>query len=192
MQRGRLETGGMSNAERVLRALGARLNRVVELVLYGRAALQLGFPNPPGEYAQSRDVDVVLWLGQADELAATTNFWESVEAVNREFSHEELYLSHLFEETQVVLRPDWRKYCVRIPGDWPNLALRRLGDLDLFLSKLMRDDPVDLADARFIVERARLTTEQIRSAIQSARVPDIPEVQEQFALCSKRVLPPQS
>jgi hypothetical protein len=70
MQRRRLEAGGMSNAERILRALDSHLNQVVELTLYGRAALQLGFPNPPEEYARSHDVDVVLWLGQAEELAA--------------------------------------------------------------------------------------------------------------------------
>ena len=41
----------MSNAELILRAVDARLDCVVDLTLYGRAALHLGFPHPPLEYA---------------------------------------------------------------------------------------------------------------------------------------------
>ena len=65
---------GASNAHRILTALGARLNADVELTLYGRAALHLGFPNPPAEFALSSDVDAVLWIGQAQALADQTNF----------------------------------------------------------------------------------------------------------------------
>ncbi len=179
----------MSNAVKLLRALDARLTRPVELTLYGRAALQLGFENPPAEYAASRDVDIVLWMGQAEALASGGNFWQAVDAVNRQFANEELYITHLFEESQVVLQPDWRENRRPLPGDWPQLRLYRLGDLDLFLSKLMRDDPLDLADARFIVERARLSPDQISRAIQSANVPDIPEIRENFQRCARRFLP---
>ena len=41
-------------------------------------------------------------------------------------------------------------------------------DEDLFLSKLMRDDSQDLADARFIAERAGWTHLQIEAIIASA------------------------
>lgn len=178
----------MSNAERILRALDELLNSPVELTLYGRAALQLGFSDPPQQYAWSRDVDAVFWRGQAEQLAARTNFWEAVEAVNNQFADEQLYISHFFEEDQVVLRPDWREQRRRIGGEWRHLVLFRLGDVDLFLSKLMRDDPIDLADARFIVERAKLSPEQIRQAVASARVPPIAEIQEQFQRCASRFL----
>ncbi|MSR65318.1 MAG: hypothetical protein EXS18_05995 [Verrucomicrobiae bacterium] len=88
----------------------------------------------------------------------------------------------------MILLPAWRSNRVRIDGPWQHLSLYRLGDVDLFLSKLMRDDPIDQADVRFIVERAKLTQPQIETAIRHARVPAIPDIQEQFAICSKRFL----
>ena len=52
----------------------------------------------------------------------------------------------------------------------------------------MRDDPIDLSDARFIVRAGRLTRESITAAIACARLPASPEVREQFALASRRLL----
>ncbi len=95
----------MTNAGRILASLDAKLNAPVELTLYGRAALLLGFSDPPEQYAMSRDIDAVMPLGQAEELALATNFWEAVEQVNRELAERELYISHFFEEDQVVLTP---------------------------------------------------------------------------------------
>ena len=178
----------MTNAEKILAYLDAKLNAPVELTLYGRAALLLGFENPPKEYAISRDIDGVMWLGQAEELAETTNFWQTVEEVNRELADQELYVSHFFEEDQVVLKPEWRTHRVPIVGTWAHLKMYRLGNVDLFLTKLMRDDPIDRADAMFIVERAGLDQQTIRQAIEQARVPAIREIEEQFKICAARFL----
>lgn len=178
----------MTNAERILGALDARLNAPVELTLYGRAAILLGFENPPPEYAASRDVDAVLWLGQAEQLAQSSNFWEAVVEVNDKFRGQELYLSHFFEEDQVILTPLWRENRLQIAKRWKQLLLYRLGDADLFLSKLMRDDALDLADARFIAERASLDRAAIERALSMARVPAVPEIEEQFKICAARFL----
>ncbi len=175
----------MTNAAKLLAALDERLTCCVELTLYGRAALQLGFPNPAPEYALSRDVDAVMWIGQAEELIERTNFWEAIDQVNGLFADQELYISHFFEESQVILTPEWRSKRVRIRSSWNNLDLYRLGDEDLFLSKLMRDDPIDRADALFIVKAAPLSMDQIRRAIQLARIPPVPEIAEQFDRCSR-------
>ena len=79
--------------------------------------------------------------------------WEAVEEVNRELADQELYISHFFEEDQVILRPTWRDDRVRLPTSMGrNLVLYRLADLDLVLTKLMRDDPIDQADALFIAD----------------------------------------
>ncbi len=137
----------MTNAERLLAAVDERLTRKVELTLYGRAALHLGFPNPPKDYALSR-----------------------------------------FEESQVILTQEWRMKRVPVKGPWMNLDLFRLGNEDLFLSKLMRDDPIDRMDAQFIIESGRLTPEQVYNAIKSARIPTVPEIAEQFERCSRRFL----
>lgn len=178
----------MTDAERILAALDAKLNAPVELTLYGRAALLLGFEDPPGEFAASRDVDAVLWIGQAEELARGSNFWEAVAEVNEEFRAQEFYLSHLFEEQQVVLTPQWRENRLPLPRPLQRLTLYRLGNIDLFLSKLMRDDALDLADAQFIAQRAGLDRRAIQQAIHEARVPAVPEVEEQFRICAARFL----
>jgi hypothetical protein len=183
-----VEVGGVTNAERILTAVDERLHAEVDLTLYGRAALQLGFPAPAAEYALSHDVDGVLWVGQAEALAEQTDFWEAIEAVNGLLADQELYISHFFEETQVILTAEWRRNRVRIEGPWRHLILHRLGNIDLFLSKLMRDDPIDRADAAFIVQAGGLTQAEIRHAIRSARVPAIPEIQEQFDVCARRFL----
>ena len=52
----------------------------------------------------------------------------------------------------------------------------------------MRDDPIDRADAQFIVEAAHLSLSDITQAIAAARVPEIPEIQEQFKLASRKLL----
>lgn len=178
----------MTNAELLLHAVDDRLDETVDLTLYGRAALHLGFPNPPREYALSRDIDAVLWIGQAEALAAGGNFWTVIEDVNRLFADQELYISHFFEESQVILTPAWRTKRVPIAGAWKRLILHRLGNEDLLLSKLMRDDPIDRADADFIIRSAPFSADQVRAIIHSARVPKITELEEQFAICTRRFL----
>jgi hypothetical protein len=177
-----------NTATTILAALNSRLTSRIEMTLYGRAALQLGFSNPPEDFAVTRDVDAVLWIGQAEELLAGSNFWEAVEATNAALQDQELFISHFFGEDQVILRDDWKSRRVRIAAPWEHLDLFRLADVDLLLSKLMRDDPIDHADARFIVAAAGLTPAQIKEAIAAARIPDSAEIREQFALASRRLL----
>jgi hypothetical protein len=181
----------VNHAAQILAAIDARLNAAVELTLYGRAALALGFAQAPPEFALSRDVDAVLWVGQAEELKQHTNFWEIIEQVNEDLAGQELYISHLFTEDQVILRPDWRAHRVPLKGSWQRLTVLRLGDIDLLLSKLMRDDPIDRADALFIVRAAKLTPSQIEQAIRQARVPGLSEIREQFALACQKLLAAQ-
>ena len=178
----------MSTAAIILGALDAALHANVELTLYGRAALQLGFEQPLEEFAMTRDVDAVLWKGQPEELLAETDFWEAVEKTNAALSDQELFISHFFTEDQVILHPDWRDRRVFIDGPWARLSIYRLGDLDLLLSKLMRDDPIDQADALFIAQAGRLSLDQIRGALAAARLPESPEVREQFMSAQSRLL----
>jgi hypothetical protein len=186
-----MEAGLMSaagHARRLLTALDQELTARVELTLYGRAALHLGFPDGPPEFGLSRDVDAILYTGQAEELAASTNFWQALDTVNRQYAGDGLYISHLFVEDQVILSPWWRTRRLPVAGTWQMLRLWRLGNTDLLLSKLMRDDPIDHGDALFIVRSAGLTASHVREAILSARIPAIPELEEQFALASARLL----
>ena len=177
-----------SNAHRILTTLDGFLDSNVELTLYGRAAICLGFPTAPEEVAHSRDVDAVLWTGQAEELAERTNFWEALEKTNAALAADGLYISHLFVEDQVILRRCWRDCRAAIAGPWEKLRVSRLGDLDLLLSKLMRDDPQDLCDALTIAAAAPLSGEEISAALSEAIVPALPELEEQFAICRTKFL----
>lgn len=173
----------MSNAERLLRRLDELLDVHVDLTLYGRAALLLGYPDPKQEYALSQDVDAVLWIGQAEELERSGNFWAALEQVNDEFEDDGLYMTHLFDEDQVVLRPTWRDERVAIAGSFRRLVLHRLADADLLLSKMMRYDPTDLDDLAFVVSRSRLGPDDVAGIVGQARLPDSEEIREQVGLC---------
>jgi len=175
----------MTNAERILRRLDELLTEPAQLTLYGRAAMLLGFPNPKPEFARSMDVDVVLWLGQAEEFERSGNFWSALDRLNEEFEQSGLYMSHLFDETQVVLLPDWRNRRVAIPLACSRLSLSRLSDSDMMLSKMMRYDPVDLEDLAFIITAAGLSPAQVSQAVRHARIPESAEIHEQFELCKK-------
>ncbi|MES2705414.1 MAG: hypothetical protein V4726_02315 [Verrucomicrobiota bacterium] len=176
----------VTNAHRILSTLDALLDSSVDLTLYGRAALHLGLPNAPAEVAYSRDVDAVLWLGQAETLAETTNFWEALEKTNEALASDGLYISHLFEESQVILRPEWRRERARVAGTWVHLEIFRLADPDLLLSKLMRDDPQDLRDALTIASAAPMTLAEIETAMERAVVPSLAEIEEQFEICRRK------
>ena len=178
----------MTHAEHILCCLDGHLTSRVELTLYGRAALTLGFDETPQDYALSHDVDAVLWLGQAEALSESTDFWPAVEKTNDDLVEDDLHVSHFFTEDQVALLPDWRGNRVHLKGDWAHLDLYRLGNLDLVLSKLMRDDPIDQSDALFVIRRARLSADDIRAAIARVVLPDSEEVHEQFLSASARLL----
>ena len=176
------------NAQTILEELNRRLDVPVELTLYGRAAIQLGFAHPPADALLSLDVDAVLWIGQAEELNEKTNFWEAIDQVNEKLGNRGLYISHFFTEDMVVLRPDWRDKRKKIERPWEKLRLYRLADVDLLLSKLMRDDPQDQQDARFIAREAHLSKADVEAALQAARIPEVPELVEQFARASRRFM----
>ena len=173
----------MSNSLRLLKRLDELLDSPVELTLYGRAALELGFTAPKPEYSRSLDVDIVLWIGQAEELDDIGNFWKALEQLNEEFDADGLYISHLFEENQVILSRQWRRRRAAIPLSFSRLKLYRLSDMDLLLSKLMRYDPTDLEDILFIIASANLPPGDISLELANALIPDLPEIREQFHLC---------
>ena len=74
----------MTHAETILRALDRHLTEPVELILYGRAALVLGFEPPLSAAVFSMDVDVILSAEQSAALDSQPAFWEAIEATNAE------------------------------------------------------------------------------------------------------------
>jgi len=172
----------MTHAEIILRALDRHLAAPTNLVLFGRAALVLGFDPAPDHAALSLDVDAILPAPQSTALNSDPAFWEALEAANRDLEPSGLYLTHLFEEFQVILRPDWHENIVPITHpELSRLSLHRPADLDLLLTKMMRGrDPQDMADAEFIVVAGRLSPNAVARAISCARVPEVTEIQQAF------------
>jgi hypothetical protein len=172
----------MDNASLILETLDRHMNHPVRLILYGRAALQLGFANPPPDVAESKDVDAIIPLADLDQLSADESFWEAQEKTNHELRPTGLYITHLFQADQVFLRRDWEQHLVPIthpPTRW--LRLFRPATPDLILTKMMRgDDPQDMADVAFLIRHDRITPLQVESAMAEAVLPDLVELRDAF------------
>lgn len=179
----------MNNPERILATLDKSLDHQVSLVIYGRAAIALGFENAPDAVKHTLDVDGIIPLAQVPVFRADNNFWEAQEATNIELEKDGLYITHLFEADQVFLRRDWEQHLVPIarpPTRW--LRLFRPATLDLILTKMMRgDDPQDMADIAFLIRHDGLTPAQIESALAEAIIPDLVELRDAFECAKPRV-----
>lgn len=110
----------MDNPSLILKTLDEHLTQPARWVLYGRAALQLGFTDPPAGTAISKDVDAIVPLADVEQLSANQSFWDAQAATNTQLRPKGLYITHLFRADQVFLRPHWEQHLVPI-----HLARRR-------------------------------------------------------------------
>lgn len=172
----------MTNAERILQALDRHLDHEVTLVVYGRAAIVLGFDDPPEEVKQTLDVDVIIPLSQVERLSADKSFWDAQARANCELEEHGLYLTHLFAADQVFLRRDWERFLVplaRLQPRW--LRLFRPATVDLILTKMMRgNDPQDMAEVEFLIRHDKITPDQIEAAFAQAVIPCLQDLQVAF------------
>jgi hypothetical protein len=180
----------MTNAERIVKALDSLLDHEVSLVIYGRAAITLGFTNPPAAVAHSLDVDVVLRDSQMAALDADDQFWNAQAEVNAQLDPEGLYMTHLFGEQQVFLRRRWEREI--IPTLRPSLRFLRLfrpATIDLILTKMMRgNDEEDMQDVDFMIRHDRITRGQIEDAFRDAVIPDVVELRDAYERARPTVL----
>lgn len=175
------------NPSEVLLALDEELDHEVTLVLYGRAALCLGFAEPEAAFATTQDVDGIIRLSQLPGLMADDGFWEALERANQALDAKGLYITHLFSEDQVFLRPDWEKHLVSVNRPQTRwLRLFRPHPVDLILTKMMRgNDPQDMEDISFIIRQGEVSLTEMETAFTSVRMPDIQELRDAF----ERALP---
>jgi hypothetical protein len=179
----------MNNPEHILRTLDTKLTQPTRLILYGRAALALGFPPTTKDFASTQDVDALLPEIELPAVESDTGFWLALEEANAELEPSGLYMTHLFTDSQVILTPDWLNHLVPIPlAGLRQLRLFRPRILDLVLTKMMRVDPLDLADIRFLLLQEPMEGRLLENAFATARVPAIPEIQEAFSHNQKAVL----
>ena len=172
----------MDNPSRILQTVDRRLDHAVQLVLYGRAALWLGFNAAPPEAAKTQDVDAIISVAQSEELASDPQFWDAIEAANAELAEQGLYMTHLFSERDVFLRANWRQNIVaidRISLRW--IRLFRPSTIDLVLTKMMRgNDPQDMADAKFMIEHDKISRKQIEEAFAVMNPIELVELRDAF------------
>jgi hypothetical protein len=172
----------MINAERILGTLDHHLDHAVSLVIYGRAAIALGFDNAPETVARSLDVDAIIPVSETTRLREDANFWDAQDATNHELAKDGLYITHLFEADQVFLRRDWEEHLVPVTRPQTRwLRLFRPATLDLLLTKMMRgEDPQDLADIAFLIRHDQLSPAQIEDAFAAVVIPDLQELRDAF------------
>ena len=179
----------MNNPLLILQTLDRHLDHPVELTLYGRAALALGFPAHEPRHETTQDVDAIIPLAQLDELRADERFWNARDATNTELAERGLYLTHLFTEADVFLLPDWLERRVPIAVSFTRLKLLRPATIDLVLTKMMRGtDPEDLADIEFLLGHEPQAEAELRAAFARVRLPDIQELRDAFRAAQPKVL----
>lgn len=181
--------GSMTNAETIALHLDGLLDHEVSLVIYGRASIALGFNDVPEAIGRSLDMDVILRFSNAARLDADDQFWEAQAKLNADLEKRGLYMTHMFEENQVFLRPDWESQIAEVlRPPMRYLKLFRPHTIDLILTKMMRgDDPQDLSDIEFLIEHDRITREQMEPAFQTVLMPDIQELRDAFERALPRV-----
>ena len=174
----------------ILETLDSFLRHPVELTIFGKAALWLGFDGAPASFGATLDVDAIVPLRQSEALDQDTNFWTARDATNEALLARGLYVTHIFEERQIILRRDWVSHRVRLPRPRTrHLELYRPATLDLLLTKMMRGgDAVDLQDIAFIIHCDELQLADIEAAISSAVVPNVPEICELFDRAKSAVI----
>jgi hypothetical protein len=173
----------MNQPEHILRTFDRHLVRPTRMILYGRAALALGFPEAPPAFQSTMDVDAILPEVEMRAIEADDSFWNALELTNAELEPSGLYITHLFSDAQVILRPQWLALIVPIPlFGLRFLQLHRPATEDLILTKMMRIDPQDREDLRFLISRAGLSRNPLEQLLSQARIPPVREIAEAFRI----------
>jgi len=170
----------MNNPQQILSSLDRHLHAEVSLILYGRAALVLGYENALPEFGATMDVDAILPNVEMAQIEKNDDFWDAIEATNKELEPTGMYVTHLFADDQVILSPEWLKNIEPIRYPLRYLQLYRPSTYDLILTKMMRVDPQDRADILFLLGQEGVQKNVLENKFPQANIPDIPEIHEAF------------
>lgn len=171
------------NPSHILKTLDTQLSHPVELTLIGKAAIWLGYESPPDDYGSTMDVDAVVPANESAAMDQDVVFWEALAQANAVLEPLNLYLTHIFEEEQIFLRPDWATHRVNISRpDLKQLRLFRPATLDLILTKMMRGaDPTHMAEIQWMICHDGISRDAMLACLEAARLPDdSPEWQTLF------------
>lgn len=181
----------VDNPGRILLALDKKLDHKVELTLIGKSALWLGYDDAPNHFGVTLDVDSVVPERESAAFHLDLQFWDSLTSANAELATHGLYLTHIFEEWQIILRGNWMDHRVVLhrPAGLCHIRLLRPATLDLILTKMMRGaDPQHLEEVAWMMQHDRITRADLLAAFQAARVPEDQEILALFETAKPLVL----
>ena len=171
----------INNPQRILQTLDSYLEKETRIVLFGRAALALGYGDRGARFGKTQDVDAILPTVEMARIEADSQFWKAIDLTNKSLESSGLYVSHLFTDRQIALTPGWLGKIEMIPsGDYKFLRLFRPSSLDLILTKMMRNDKEDLEDIRFILSQEKIDQRQLDFAFSGSAPLEVPELQRIF------------
>lgn len=170
----------MNNPAVILKTLDHHLHDEMQLILYGRAALVLGYEQSPLEFGATMDVDAILPVVEMPQLEKKDDFWDALELTNQALDGKGLYMTHLFGDDQVILSPDWLSDIQPIDFPLSHLRLYRPCTADLILTKMMRVDPQDRNDIKFLLRQKDIDSLTLEGKLKSASIPEIEELKDAF------------
>ena len=169
-----------SNTLRILATLDKYLRSEIDLVVYGKSALHLLFEGDR-RISLTNDVDLIVPELQVQVFDKRIDFWDALEKTNQDLEKSSLYLTHIFDEKQIILHPNWYSNKVKIQMDKLNyLNIYVPSPLDLILTKMMRVDPLDRSDIVFIFENAEIKSQELRNYCIEAVCPNQEEIRDAF------------
>jgi hypothetical protein len=127
---------------------------------------------------------------QSDLMNEDLAFWDALTAANLHLQEAGIYLTHIFEERQIIIGRDW--FARRVAISRPKLnhiRLYRPGTLDLILTKMMRgSDPQHMDEIRWMIANEGITRADLELAFESPQMPDEEEIAESFEVAKHTVL----
>jgi hypothetical protein len=85
----------INNPQRILQTLDSYLEKETRIVLFGRAALALGYGDQGARFGKTQDVDAILPTVEMAKIESDSQFWKAIELTNKSLEPSGLYLSHL-------------------------------------------------------------------------------------------------
>jgi hypothetical protein len=163
----------MRNSEFILATLDDCLgNRLaVPLHVTGGAALDLVY----GLQRFSEDVDCLCTLAEATAIDSPA-FQKALAETNRILEPRGLYITHIFDEDEIIHLPDWTSRLTPPPPDAPvfkHFAYDAVSPEDIILSKLTRFDAKDQMDVADLMRECSITRARVDDLIGSAVVPAV-------------------
>jgi len=162
----------MRNSEFILNTLDGCLKRRlgVTLHLLGGSALDLVY----GIERFSEDVDCMCTMAEA-HIIDSTEFQEALTAANDALEPHGFYLTHIFDEADLVHLPNWTDRLADPPPDAPqfrHFSYDAVSAEDIILSKLTWFDEKDQLDVQELMRVRGITKVAIDTLAPSVVVPD--------------------